>query len=114
MFSRSTAKLYGAHHVLGIEHLLRQLGNGERAVLLGAAGRQRSEAGHEEVETGERNHVDSDLAQVAVQLTGEAQAASSATHRRGHQMVEITVGLFWTTNGEFEILNARLETDQTC
>lgn len=45
----------GSHHVLGVEHLLSQLGNGDRAELLAAAGSQGSEASHEEVETREGN-----------------------------------------------------------
>jgi hypothetical protein len=41
-----------SHHILGIEHLLRQLGHCHRAVLLAATGSKWSEgceAGHEEV-----------------------------------------------------------------
>ena len=45
----------GAHHVLGVEHLLGEFGNGEGAVLLGATAGQGGETGHEEMETGERN-----------------------------------------------------------
>ena len=44
-----------SHHVLGIEHLLGQLRDGEGTVLLAATGCERSESGHEEVETGEGN-----------------------------------------------------------
>jgi len=52
----------GGHHVLGVEHLLCQLGHGQCTVLLAAARRQRSEARHEEVQTREWYHVDSQLA----------------------------------------------------
>ena len=65
----TVARVAGGHHVLAVEHLLRELGHGERAVLLGAAARQRCEAGHEEVEPREGNHVDGELPQVGVQLT---------------------------------------------
>ena len=57
------------HHVLGVEHLLRQLGHGQRTVLLAATRRQRSKAGHEEVQTWEWNHVDGQFTQVSVQLS---------------------------------------------
>jgi len=45
----------GGHHVLSVEHLLGELGNGDGAVLLAAPGSEGSEAGHEEVETREGN-----------------------------------------------------------
>ena len=72
----------GTHHVLGVEHLLGQLGHGEGAVLLGAARGERGEAHHEEVKTGERDQVHGKLAKVAVELTGEAEAAGDAGHAR--------------------------------
>ena len=53
-----------AHHVLRIEHLLRELRHGQSAVLLGAARRQRREALHEEVQAGERDHVHRELPEV--------------------------------------------------
>ena len=45
----------GSHHVLRIEHLLRQLRDGDSAVLLAAASSKGSETGHEEVKTREGN-----------------------------------------------------------
>jgi hypothetical protein len=50
-------------------------GTVKRAVLLGAAGGQWGEASHEEVETREWNQVDSELSEVRVELTWEAEAA---------------------------------------
>ena len=82
----------GAHHVLGVELLLRQFGDGQGTVLLGSTTGQRGEANHEKVQTRERDHVHRNLAQVTVQLTRESQAARDAGHGRGHQVVQVTVG----------------------
>lgn len=70
----------GGHHVLGVEHLLGQLGHGDGPVLLGAARRQGSEARDEEVEPGEGDHVDTHLAEVTVQLAREAETGRDAGH----------------------------------
>ena len=57
------------HHVLGVEHLLGELGHGERSVLLATTGCEGGKAGDEEVEPGEGHHVHRQLPQVSVQLT---------------------------------------------
>ncbi len=49
-------------------YLLRELGDGESAVLLVAAAGERREADHEEVQAWEGDQVDRQLAQVSVQL----------------------------------------------
>jgi len=64
-----------AHHVLGVEHLLSELRDGEGSVLLGSSAGQGSETNHEEVKSGEGHQVGSKLSQVRVQLTGESEAA---------------------------------------
>ena len=51
----TVSRITGSHHVLGVEHLLGELRDGKGAVLLRAAGSERSETGHEEVESGEGN-----------------------------------------------------------
>jgi hypothetical protein len=82
----------GAHHVLGVEHLLGQLWHGECTVLLRATGCKWGEASEEEVKTWEWHKVHSELAKVRVQLTREADAASHTGHACGAKMVKVTIG----------------------
>mmetsp|Transcript_78078 Transcript_78078/g.155161 ORF Transcript_78078/g.155161 Transcript_78078/m.155161 type:complete len:543 (+) Transcript_78078:117-1745(+) len=88
----AVAGVGGGHHVLGIEHLLGELGHREGAVLLRATRRERCKSDHEEVEAGEGDHVDGELAEVAVELAGEAEAAGGGRHDGGDQVVEVTEG----------------------
>jgi hypothetical protein len=88
----TVAEVRSSHHVLGVEHLLGELGNGDGAEGVGATAGQRSETDHEEVETGEGNHVDGQLPQVRVQLTGETQAGGDTRHDGGDEVVQVTVG----------------------
>ena len=81
-----------AHHVLGVEHLLGELWDGEGSVLLGSSGGEWGESSHEEVKTWEWDEVDSELSQVRVELTWESEAAGDTGESGGHQVVEITVG----------------------
>ena len=53
----AVARIAGSHHVLGIKHLLCQLRDGESSVLLRPTAGEGGEAGHEEVEAGEGNHI---------------------------------------------------------
>ena len=68
------------HHVLGIEHLLGELGHGQCTVLLRATRCQWGEAGHEKVETRKRHHVDGQLSQISVQLTWKSEASGHSRH----------------------------------
>merc|ERR1712159_88759 len=87
----TVARIGSTHHVLGIEHLLGQLGHSQGTVLLRSTARQGDEAKHEEVQTRERNHVHSKFAQVRVQLTRETQAACGTGHGGRDKVVQVTV-----------------------
>ena len=67
----AVARVAGRHDILGVEHLLDELGNGEGAVLLTAARCERSETRDEEVKTREGNHVYRQFSKISVQLTWE-------------------------------------------
>ena len=74
----STEKLSKPHVLtcLTTEHLLGQLGHGQCTILLRTTGSQWCKASHEEVQTWEWHKVHCNLAQVAVQLSWETQAAA--------------------------------------
>lgn len=100
----AVTEVRGSHHVLGVEHLLGELGNAEVAVLRAATAGQGSEADHEEVQTREGNHVDGELAKVGVQLAGETEGGGDTGHDSGDQVVQVTVrGL-----GELESAHANV------
>ncbi len=88
----SVARIAGGHHVLGIKHLLGELGHGEGPVLLAATGGEGGETGHEEVEAGEGHHVDGQLPEISIELTRETKAGGDTRHGEGHKMVQITIG----------------------
>ena len=44
------------------------------------------------MQPGERNHVDSQLPQVSIQLAREPEAGGDARHGDGDQVVEVTIG----------------------
>ncbi|GMR35948.1 hypothetical protein PMAYCL1PPCAC_06143, partial [Pristionchus mayeri] len=87
----SVAGVASGHHVLGVEHLLGQLGDGGGPVGLSSLGRQRGESRHEEVETREGNHVDCELAEIGIELTRETEAGGHSRHGHRHEMVEISI-----------------------
>ena len=70
-----------ARPVLGVKHLLRELWNGQCAVLLGTLRRERRNALHEEVVPKEGNDVDGKLPQIALLLAQEPDARRFAAKR---------------------------------
>lgn len=87
----TVAEIRSSHHVLGVEHLLCELGNGDGTERVSATAGKRSKANHEEMETRERHHVHGELAEIRVQLTGETQAGGDTRHDGRDQVVEVTV-----------------------
>jgi len=85
------ARIAGSHHVLGIKHLLSKLRHCQGPVLLASSGGKRSKARHEEVETGEGDHVDSQLPEISVELAREAKASGDTRHSQGNKMVQISI-----------------------
>ena len=76
----SMTRVTGRHHVLGVEHLLRELRHREGPILLTAPAGERRKARHEEVQAREGYHVYSQLTEVSVKLAGEAEAGGHAAH----------------------------------
>lgn len=88
----TTTGIAGSHHVLVIEHLGGELGDGEGTIDLGSAGGKRSETSNVEVHTDEGLQVDIELTEVGVELAWEAEAAGDTRHNQGDEVVQVTEG----------------------
>jgi hypothetical protein len=58
---------------------------------LGTSGGKWSETNHEEMESWERNKVDSEFSKIGVKLTWESDRASNTRHSNRNEMVKITI-----------------------
>mmetsp|Transcript_14405 Transcript_14405/g.27393 ORF Transcript_14405/g.27393 Transcript_14405/m.27393 type:complete len:280 (+) Transcript_14405:351-1190(+) len=87
----SVAGIRGAHHVLGVEGLLGQLWDSEDTVVLRGPGSEGRKADEEKVKARERNHVDGQLAQIAVELAREAERARGARDGSRDEVVQVSV-----------------------
>jgi hypothetical protein len=58
---------------------------------LGTSGGKWSETNHEEMESWERNKVDSEFSKIRVKLTWESDRASNTRHSNRNEMVKITI-----------------------
>lgn len=87
----AVAEVRSGHHVLRVEDLLSELRYRDSAEAVSATAGKRSETDHEEVQTREWHHVDSELTQVAVELAREAQASGDAGHDGGDEVVQVAV-----------------------
>lgn len=87
----AATRIASSHHVASVEHLRDELTDrGVGEALLGASG-QRSVANQEEVETREGDQVNSQLAEIGVELTREAERSSDARHDLRDEMVKVDV-----------------------
>mmetsp|Transcript_13922 Transcript_13922/g.40727 ORF Transcript_13922/g.40727 Transcript_13922/m.40727 type:complete len:201 (-) Transcript_13922:723-1325(-) len=80
-----------AHHILRVESLLRELRDREDPVILGFTGSEGGKSDQEEVQAGERDHVDSELTQIAVKLPREAKGACRSRDGCRDEMVQVAV-----------------------
>lgn len=58
---------------------------------MGATRSERSKSDHKEMETGEGDHVDGQLPEVGVELTGETETGGNTGHDGRHKVVQVTV-----------------------
>jgi hypothetical protein len=83
---------------------LGELWNSQSTVLLRSTRCEWSKAWNEEVETWEGNHVDSELAEIRVQLTWESEASGNTAHGGRDEVVQVTIS--W--GGKLECTEANI------
>ena len=88
----SVSRVCQTHHVLRIEHPLRELRHSAREILPRLTRREWSNDRPEEMQPPGKDHIDSDLPQIAIQWPGEASASSDVTRHFNHQMIQVALG----------------------
>ena len=88
----SLSWIRSSHHVLGIKHLLSELRDTQGTELVASTRSQGSETDHEEVQTGEGDHVDCKFSEIRVQLAGETETGGDTRHDCRDEVVKISVG----------------------
>ena len=104
MYLPSVTRITSSHHIFGVEKLLGQLGHGERAVGLAVTRGERGKTGHEEMKTGEGDHVDGKLSEISIELTRESETGCNTRHGGTDQVVQIPVG----RSGQFQCSEANV------
>ena len=89
---QTVAWVAGCHHVLVVEHLAGEFGDGQGAVHLAAAGSERCETVQHDLHTHERHQVGGNLTKVGIELTREPEGAGLARENERDEVVQVTIG----------------------
>jgi hypothetical protein len=100
----SLSRIGSSHHILCIKHLLSQFRNAQSTELMTTTRSQGGESNHEEVQTGEGDHVDGEFSEIRVELTRETKTSGDTRHYCRDEVVEVSIG----RGGEFEGTNANI------
>lgn len=90
-----------SHHVVDIEHLRSKLTHSEVGKVLLSKGSERGNSSDKEMETRERDQIDSHFTEIWVQLTRESEATGNARHNLGNELVQVSVGWIGNLLGSF-------------
>lgn len=105
------SRVRSGHHVLGVEHLLGELGDGDGSVRGRTSRGQGGESDHEEMQSGEGDHVDGQFSQIRVELTRESETGRDTGHDDRDEVVEVTVSRLVELEGSEADVVERLVVD---
>jgi len=86
----SVTGVRSCHHILRVKHLLSKLRHSDSSVARRSSRSKWREADHEEMQSRERHHVDSEFPEIRVELTGESETSGDTGHDNRDQVVEVT------------------------